>query len=200
MQTPMLAAARRAKDAALAIRVMAQPDEAILAAWRRFRPLVRWTLVRMLGPDDEDVRDLSQEAFLQLHRSVRTLRSPDAIRSFVAGIAVRLALQENRRRRVRGRQVLVPGQGLVPVASAEPDPEARQAMAGLLRVVERLRPADQDMFVLRQIEGLDQAEICDITGMSISTVRRRLRRLERRIDKLARADPALSAYAERARK
>jgi DNA-directed RNA polymerase specialized sigma24 family protein len=56
------------------------------------------------------------------------------------------------------------------------------------------------MFVLRQIEGLDQAEICNITGMSISTVRRRLRRLERRVDKLARADPALAAYAERAQR
>jgi RNA polymerase sigma-70 factor, ECF subfamily len=198
MQRPMLAESRRAKDAALAARVIARPDEAILAAWRRFRPLVRWTLVKMLGPDDEDVRDLTQETFVQLYRSVQSLRSPAAIRSFAAGIAVRLALQETRRRRVRGGQVLVPGQAMLPLSSANADPEGREAMAGLVRVVAKLRPADRDMFVLRQILGFEQSEICAHTRMSISTVRRRLRRLQRRIDILTQADPALAAYTERA--
>ena len=131
---PNLAEARRAKDAALGARVMAQPDgaEALAAAWRRFRPMVRWVLVKMLGADDEDIRDLSQDAFLQLHRSVRGLRSPDAIRPFVTGIAIRVALREMRRRRVRSGQVLVPGQGLLPLASTQADPEAHEAMARLL--------------------------------------------------------------------
>jgi RNA polymerase sigma-70 factor (ECF subfamily) len=199
LSTPRRVAARQAKDAALANRVIARPDEAILAAWRRFGPLVRRTLAKMLGPDEE-VRDLSQEAFLQLHRCVRALRSPDAIRAFVTGIAVRLALQEIRRRRVRGGQVLVPGQGLVPPASTSADPEAREAMARLMEVVGRLRAADRDLFVLRQIDGLEQSEICAATSMSISTVRRRLRRLERRIGSLVYADPALAYYAERARR
>jgi RNA polymerase sigma-70 factor, ECF subfamily len=198
--TLTLAEARRAKDAALATRVMARPDEAeaLVAAWRRFRPMVRWVLVKMLGTDDEDIRDLSQEAFLQLHRSVRALRSPDAIRPFVTGIAIRVALREMRRRRVRSGQVLVPGQGLLPLASTHADPEARQAMARLLELVGRLRAADRDMFVLRQVMGLEQLEICSATNLSISTVRRRLRRLQRRIEILTSAEPALADYADRA--
>jgi RNA polymerase sigma-70 factor, ECF subfamily len=197
---PTLAEARRAKDAALAARVIAQPDgaEALVAAWRRFRPMVRWVLVKMLGSDDEDIRDLSQEAFLQLYRSVRALRSPDAIRPFVTGIAIRVALREMRRRRVRGGQVLVPGQGLLPLASTQADPEAREAMARLLALLGRMRAPDREMFVLRQVMGLEQSEICDATKLSISTVRRRLRRLQRRIEILTHADPALADYAERA--
>jgi RNA polymerase sigma-70 factor, ECF subfamily len=195
-----LAEARRAKDAALAARVIARPDESetILAAWRRFRPLVRWVLIKMLGSDDEEVRDLSQEAFLQLQRSVRALRSPESIRPFVTGIAIRVALREVRRRRVRGGQVLVPGQGLLPLASTHADPEAREAVVRLLRLVEGLRDADRDMFVLRQIQGLEQAEISEATSLSLSTVRRRLSRLQRRLETLVSADPVLSAYAERA--
>ena len=176
--------------------IAARPDDAILMAWRRFGPLVRRTLEKMLGADEE-VRDLSQEAFLQLQRNLRSLRSPDAIGPFVAGIAVRLALQEIRRRRVRGGQVLLPGQGLVPPTSTTVDPEAREAVARLLGVVGQLRAADQDMFVLRQIKGLEQTQIVEATRLSLSTVRRRLRRLERRIGILAHADPALADYARR---
>jgi RNA polymerase sigma-70 factor, ECF subfamily len=200
MPSPTLAAARRAKDTALATRVIAHPDETILPAWRRFRPLVRQILRRMLGPSDEEVRDLLQEAFLQFHRSVRALRSPEAIRSFVAGIAARLALEELRRRRVRGGQVLVPGQGLVPLQSTNADHEAREAVARLFHLVGRLRAADQDLFMLRLIDGLEQTEISAATRMSLSTVRRRLWRLQRRMAVLVNADPALAAYAERAQR
>src|SRR3712207_6774840 len=69
MQRPTPAAARRARDTALATRLLALPDDEILAAWRRLRPLVRLILWKMLG-SDEEVRDLLQEAFLQFNRSV----------------------------------------------------------------------------------------------------------------------------------
>jgi RNA polymerase sigma-70 factor (ECF subfamily) len=196
----MLAAARRARDAALATRVIAQPDTAILAAWRRFRPLVRWTLVKMLGPEDEDVRDLSQETFLQLYRSVHTLRSPAAIRSFVVGIAVNLALRETRRRRIREGQLLVRGQAMLPLPSTSADPEGHQAMGRLLRVLDGLRAGDQDLFLLRQVYALEQSEISAATGMSVSTVRRRLKRLQRRIDILMTREPALAEYLQRGRR
>jgi RNA polymerase sigma-70 factor (ECF subfamily) len=169
----------------------------MLAAWRRFRRMVRQILRKMLGPDEE-VRDLSQEVFLQFCRSVPGLRSPESIRPFVAGIAARLALEELRRRRVRGGQVLVPGQALVPPASMNIDPEARQALLRLYRVMDRLREADRDLFVMRLVDGLEQAEISAATNLSISTVRRRLARLQRRLDSLVNAEPALAAYAERA--
>jgi RNA polymerase sigma-70 factor (ECF subfamily) len=198
MLSPTPAETRRAEDAALAVRAIAQPDETILAAWRRFGPLVRGTLLRMLGADEE-VRDLSQEAFLQLYRSVRALRSPEAIRAFVVGIAVRVALYEIRRRRVRDRQVLLPGQSLLLPASTSTDPEAREAMAGLVQVMGRLSPADRHLFMLRQIQGLAHAEISVATRLSVSTVRRRLWRLQRRIKLLVRTDPSLAAYGDRAR-
>ncbi len=199
MSRPALATSRRPADGALATRAIRQPDQdqqALLSIWRRFRPLVRWTLMKMLGPDEE-VRDLSQEAFLQLHRSMGSLRSPDSIGAFVTGIAIRIALGEIRRRRVRGGQMLVPGQGPLPPASRHPDPESRQAIERLLALVSRLRDEDREVFVLHQIEGLEQKDICAATGMSVSTVRRRLHRAQRRVSILMRADPSLAEYAPR---
>jgi RNA polymerase sigma-70 factor (ECF subfamily) len=201
MDKPTLAEARRARDTAIAARVINNPGDgaAILAAWRRFRRMVRQILRKMLGPDEE-VRDLGQEVFLQFCRSVPALRSPESIRPFVAGIAARLALEEIRRRRVRGGQVLVPGQALVPPASMSLDPEAREALYRLCAIMERLREQDRDLFVMRLVDGLEQAEISAATNLSISTVRRRLQRLQRRVDSLVSSDPALAVYAERAPK
>ena len=194
----MLAAALRASTDDPEVAPLPQRnDEAILATWRRFAPLIQRTLVRLLGPDEE-VNDLAQEAFLQLHRSVSALRSPKALRPFVDGIAVHLAVHELRRRRVRQTQVLLPGQGPLPERSFSADPEARETMAGLLEVVGRLRPGDQEIFVLWQIEGLEQTDIAAVTGLSISTVRRRVRRIRRRVGTLVKGDARLAAYAERA--
>lgn len=197
MQRPPLTAPRTMADAALAVRET-RDEAAVLDAWRRLGPLVNRTLSRMLGGDDEVVQDLSQEAFLQLYQSAPALRSPKAIRPFVDGIAVHLALHELRRRRVRQGQLLVPGQGPLPPRTFDADPEAREAVAALLDLIGRLRPADRQLFVLWQVEGLDQTEISAATGLSISTIRRRLRRIRRRITSLVRTEPALAAYAERA--
>ena len=70
-------------------------------------------------------------------------------------------------------------------------------MARLLRLVGRLRPTDQDCSCCARSQGLEQAEISAATGMSISTVRRRLRRLQKRIEMLVNRDAALADYAER---
>ena len=51
--------------------------------------------------------------------------------------------------------------------------------------------------MLRQLHGLEQAEISVATGMSVSTVRRRLQRLQKRVEMLVNRDPALADYAER---
>lgn len=199
MQRPPLAPDPRADSPGGGGSTSAERHELALAAWRRFGPMVHRTLSRMLG-SDEEVRDLSQEAFLQLYQSALPLRTRKLLRPFVDGIAMNLARGEIRRRRVRSEQLLVPGQGPLRQTSTSADPEAREVMASLLRLVGRLGPADREMFVLREIERLEQTDICSATNLSISTVRRRLRRLRRRIESLLHADPALAPYADRARR
>jgi DNA-directed RNA polymerase specialized sigma24 family protein len=76
----------------------------------------------------------------------------------------------------------------------EMDPEAREVIVHLYRIIDRLRLKDRTIYVLRYIEGLEQAEIADLVGISVSTVRRRLDRLTKRVNTLMSGDPVLAPY------
>ena len=69
----------------------------------------------------------------------------------------------------------------------------------LYDTIDRLSVRDRTIYVLRYIEGLEQAEISAAIGLSISTVRRRLERLTKRVTSLMNSDPVLSQYLARSR-
>src|SRR5687767_13886344 len=90
---PVLVARQEAAevdDATLARSAMAGDAGAHTAIWDRFHPMVRRVLRRTIGPAC-DVEDQVQEVFLRFYRNRAQLRSPEALRSFLFGIAVRVA-------------------------------------------------------------------------------------------------------------
>jgi RNA polymerase sigma-70 factor (ECF subfamily) len=58
---------------------------------------------------------------------------------------------------------------------------------------------DRDVYSLRFMEGLELAEIASAMHVSLSTVRRTLRRAVHRVGVLLQLDPVLSGYADAAR-
>ena len=180
-------------DVALARDLIEGRAEAALTAWRRFHPLVETTLRRMLGPGG-DLQDLTQEVFLRFFTKVGELKKTESLRPFVMAIAIRRAQEEIKRRRVRRWFAPVLGDSLMPSTITQMDPENRQAVLHLYRVIDRLSLMDRTIYVLRFIEGLEQAQISDTLKVSISTVRRRLDRLSKRVNQLMTADPVLSEY------
>jgi RNA polymerase sigma-70 factor (ECF subfamily) len=180
-------------DVALARDLIAGKAEAALIAWRRFHPLVETTLRRMLGPGG-DLQDLTQEVFLRFFVKVGELKKTESLRPFVMAIAIRRAQEEIKRRRVRRWFAPVLGDSLMPSTITHMDPENRQAVLHLYRVIDRLSVMDRTIYVLRFIEGLEQSQISDTLKVSISTVRRRLDRLSRRVNVLMSADPVLSEF------
>src|SRR5207244_2962735 len=69
-------------DVELAHALIAGQPNAPELAWDRYAPLVHRIVSRALGPDAE-VEDVTQEIFYRLFARVRTLRKPEALRSFV---------------------------------------------------------------------------------------------------------------------
>jgi RNA polymerase sigma-70 factor, ECF subfamily len=169
--------------------------EAPVLAWHRFYPLVETTLRRMLGPDGE-LEDLAQDVFLRFFRKVRGLQKTESLRSFVMAIAIRRAQEEIRRRRVRRWLAPVADRRLALPVSTEMDPESREVIVHLYRLIDQLRIKDRTIYVLRYIEGLEQAEIAGLVGVSVSTVRRRLERLTKRLGVLMSSDPVLAPYTD----
>jgi RNA polymerase sigma-70 factor (ECF subfamily) len=182
-------------DVLLARSLIEGRSEAALLAWRRFHPLVETTLRRMLGPGG-DLQDLTQEVFLRFFSKVGELKKVESLRPFVMAIAIRRAQEEIKRRRVRRWFAPLLGDTIMGATTTEMEPETRQAIVHLYRVIDRLNVMDRTIYVLRYIEGLEQAQISEALGVSVSTVRRRLDRLAKRVNHMMSRDPVLSEYVE----
>jgi RNA polymerase sigma-70 factor (ECF subfamily) len=185
-------------DARLAEWLMQGRPEAAVLAWRRFYPMVETTLRRMLGPGG-DLQDLAQEVFLRFFVKVGTLRKVESLRPFVMAIAVRRAQEEIKRRRVRRWFAPLLGETLHGSGTVEVDHEHREAILHLYQAIDRLGVTDRGIYLLRYVEGLEQAQIAQTLGISLSTVRRRLVRLTARVSEMVREDSVLMDFVQRAR-
>jgi RNA polymerase sigma-70 factor (ECF subfamily) len=185
-----------ADDAALVLCLQRDEAGAAAMAWRRFVPMVRATVRRMLGPGrDED--DVVQEVFLGFFGSVRRLREPALVRSFLFGICLRTVRKEIRRRKLRSWLRLA-GDRVDDLAVDWPavagDAEAREAIRRFYALLDSLRGESRSLLVVRFLEGKELAEVARLHGMSLSTVQRKLARAVARVTALVRQDPALSTY------
>ena len=182
-------------DAATLVRAAAAGDEGAAAlVWDEHSALVRGLLRRALGPS-ADVEDLVQEVFLRFFKRVGTLRDPNALRSFIVGIALRVARGELRSRRVR-RWLRLSDTGQLPEASVECDTIPRFALVRLYEVLDRLDDRARLVFVLRHVEGYELTEVASALGCSLATIKRYLARAQSRVLAAVRSDPLLSPYLQ----
>jgi RNA polymerase sigma-70 factor (ECF subfamily) len=182
-------------DSKLTEALAARHAGAAAALWDRFEPLVRGLLTPMLG-HAADVDDAVQVVFLTVFRRAREIREPSRLRSFVVGVAIRVARTELRRRRVRGWLRLT-DEGEVPEIEARAaDNEARAAVKRLYAVMDRLKPETRIVFSLRFIEGYELTDVADACGISLSTAKRRVAHASTRVTAMARHEPELARYLE----
>jgi RNA polymerase sigma-70 factor (ECF subfamily) len=181
------------KDRELVGALLAQDTKAHILTYRRYAPRIFGIVQRAFGPT-VDAEDLTQDIFLRVFSRVHTLRNPDALSSFVLSVALRVIKWQLRQRRVR-RILHLTQDGNVPeIAVPARDSEARQALMRLYQLLDLLPVEERTVWVLRQIEGMDLQEIAEAVGVSLATVKRRLRRALDRLEFRIRKDIALSAY------
>jgi RNA polymerase sigma-70 factor (ECF subfamily) len=169
--------------------------EAHAAIWDRYAPLVR-RIVRRSIRIESDVEDLVQEVFLQFYRSHTLLRNREALRAFLFSISLRVTIREIHTRRARNRERPTDDGGEIPCSSCSPpaDFEAREAVAAMGAMLDRLDPKDREAFVLRHVEGRQLTEVADTLEMSVATIKRRLARIADRIYAKGKNDPRLVEY------
>ncbi len=143
------------------------------ALFSRYAPRLRQMLHRRIHRAD-DVADLVQQTFLQLHRARADFREGAKLRPWLYTIALNLARQYFRR---VGRR---PETGLGEHEPAEPDgagdPE-RPAVARELRVaLAALPPTQREVIELHWFEGLPFKEVAQVVGASESAVKVRAHR------------------------
>jgi RNA polymerase sigma-70 factor (ECF subfamily) len=153
-------------------------------------------LKRTFGPG-QDVDDMVQDVFLCLFRKVGGLREPKSLKAFVISITAMTIKYELRQRRVR-RWIHLSGSGSVSdlevPRTEQPDAGARQALVSFYAILDRLSARDRAAFVLRFFEGMELTQVADALGISVSTAKRHLARIWKRITLLVQRCPELASY------
>lgn len=186
-----------ADDATLAEGLIAGNEWATRAAWERFSPVVRRMVRRRLRIQG-DVEDVTQDVFIILLERVATLREPAALKAFVTSIAsfrIQTELRRRHREQVFARREIP---YLYGGRVTHSDPDARQALRRLAGMVGGLEAEAQNMFFLRFVEGASLVGVAHATGISLSTTKRRLGPVWRRVSLMAAREDSLAGYLERA--
>ncbi|MCC7123834.1 MAG: sigma-70 family RNA polymerase sigma factor [Acidobacteria bacterium] len=167
----LLAAARRGDNAALGTLLV------------RYQPHVYRFGLRMCG-NAEDAGDVTQESLFAMARSVRSFRGESSISTWLYTIARRFCMRKRRRSRfapAREESLDAPGaEAALALADRSPDPEQttanEQLAAALTRAIDALDPAQREVLVLRDVEGLTAPEVAAILDISVDAVKSRLHR------------------------
>jgi RNA polymerase sigma-70 factor (ECF subfamily) len=164
--------------------------------FRRHKGDVARLVFRMLGPS-ADAEDVVQEVFLQVHKSLGEFRGQAKFTTWLHRVTVNVVLMV--RRAARSRPVFS-GE---PLADHEPDrrllpdeDSARLArIAAFRRLLDRLPDKKRTVFVLHELEGIAPAEIAEIVGAPVLTVRTRLFYARRELADMMRDEPHLAQLA-----
>jgi RNA polymerase sigma-70 factor, ECF subfamily len=148
--------------------------DTLVARWDR---KIQGAIYRILGPG-EDVRDLSQEAFLKAYRGLRTFKKEARFSSWLYQIALNLCRDRLRRRRGRTHVSLDElDEGSVPATrSAVEELESRDLGRRVAEAMADLPEEQREVIVLKEYQGLTFVEISDALDVPVSTVKTRLYR------------------------
>lgn len=162
---------------------------AIAELFDRYALFLHRTLVRIIGDDDPESSDLLHDTFLRAVQHVRRLKNPQALKAWLRGIAVFTA-QEWLRARKRMGHPRSPESGPDRPGVSAP-PEAREAVRAVYAILDTLPHDERVVFVLWFIERMELTEIAEACRVSVSTVRRRIKRADRRFRDTLTSYPVL---------
>jgi RNA polymerase sigma-70 factor (ECF subfamily) len=136
-----------------------------------------WRCLRGLGVPHAALDDATQDVFLAVHRQLAQFRGEASIRTWIYGIARRVA--SNHRR--SDRRKLAPLEPLQPDAmSPDPGPLQRAADAQAASFVEqfmsKLDTKKREVFLLAMVEEMTIPEVATALSIPLNTAYSRLRR------------------------
>jgi RNA polymerase sigma-70 factor (ECF subfamily) len=147
--------------------------------YRRYGPMVL-RRCRTLLRNEEDALDAMQQTFVRVLEYADRL-TDDAPSSLLYRMATNICLN---RIRSTSRYSALTGDPLVYEISRLPDSGGRVEARNLLhRIFRRQKPSTRRIAAMYWLEGHTYAEVAEEVGMSISGVRKRLRELQKSLEK-----------------
>jgi RNA polymerase sigma-70 factor, ECF subfamily len=165
------------------VALAAMSDQALACTFRELQHELPARLYRVLH-NWEDARDAAQTAFLKCWRRRERLHDVRDLRSWLFRIGLNAALDLRRQVAVRRAVPLDALGDTVPKhAGADTADEVlhREELELLRHALRQLRPAEREVFVLRQDVGLTYDEIAAARGQPVGTVKTLMRAAVRKL-------------------
>ena len=133
-----------------------------------------WRSVRGLGVTDRDLDDAVQEVFIVVHRQLPHFEGRSSLRSWLFGIARRVASDHRRRARRKDRGEELRDDRAIPAAQLDAiaSQEARRTLHEILNGIDEDK---REVFVLVELEHMTMPEVAEVLGINLNTAYSRLR-------------------------
>ncbi|MET0239944.1 MAG: sigma-70 family RNA polymerase sigma factor [Sphingobium sp.] len=175
-------------DGTLAARALAGREDASRLLLGRHRDAV-YRLVRAQIDDADAALDIVQESFIAAFTHLNRYDPARPFRVWIMRIALNKCRDWRRRRMVRHFFTRArPIEEGVQVADTAPGPEegaaSRQQLAHVRRAIDALPEALRSVLLLRTIEGMSQADVAALLGISGKAVETRLYRARAKLTEM----------------
>ncbi len=167
---------------------------ALERVFREQMPALERLLARLLGPDP-DREDVLQPVLLAAVSAFSRFRGDATVRTWLAGIAIRI-VRHHWRHPDRGRRISLELVAEPEATSPGPGPalaDQREGIRRLYQHLEALSAKKRIAFVLHVLEGHSIAEVAALMEASVSATKSRVFFARRELVKRARRDPVLSS-------
>lgn len=145
---------------------------------RRWERQIYGLTLRMLGRDEE-AKDATQETFLSAYRNLSKFRGESKFSSWIYRIAINIC-NTKLRSRAKGVLSLEEQKDLngfevaADLGDLSDNIQQEQVAAHVKRALQGLPPEMRQVIVMKEYEGLKFAEIAEILGIPLSTVKTRM--------------------------
>ncbi len=186
---------RMADEESLIAKAAAGDTVAFRKLYERHRGDVARLVYRMLGARS-DTDDVIQEVFFQVYKSLKDFRGQSKFSTWLHRVTVNVVLMH--RRAARSRPVYSeesPSDLTADQEAVLPDEDAdrRARVRVFSQLLDKLADKKRVVFVLHELEGVPPAEIAEIVGCPVLTVRTRLFYARRELEALIAEEPTLAA-------
>lgn len=141
--------------------------------FKRFAPYVARIGLRLLGRD-ADVDDLIQEVFLAAFKQKGQVRDPNAMKNWLATVAVRCARRQLRRRKLRTFVGLDTATHSMELADNDISPEQKALLAKVYTILDGISVEQRLAWTLRYVEGEKLERVAERCSCSLATAKRRI--------------------------
>jgi RNA polymerase sigma-70 factor (ECF subfamily) len=165
------------------------------ALFTRHRGDVARLVYRMLGARN-DLDDVVQEVFFQVYRSLKDFRGQAKFSTWLHRVTVNVVLMHRRAARSRPVYAEEAPYDLTPdhdIVSPDEDADRRERVRAFSRLLNRLAEKKRVVFILHELEGIAPAEIAEMVGAPVLTVRTRLFYARRELEAMLADEPALAS-------